>query len=145
MRPEYLWVRGDLEQGGNRPLVKALGIIVTLWREVEHQRGCRLETALAQVVNERVIVPGDPLRRPCIGEPHIVLLGVLPPAVEDPVGVRLVEQIVKPQTEARRNHAIRPDLGVLAVASLTTSCPLPREKVVDAAVGVGEGVCSITK
>src|SRR5213596_1811237 len=106
MRPEYLWVRGVLEQGGNRPLVKALGVIVALWREVEYQRGCSLETALAQVVNDRVIVPGDPLRRSCIGEPHIVLFGVLPPAVEDPVGVRLVELIVQPQTEARRNHAI---------------------------------------
>src|SRR6266581_6547005 len=144
MRPEYLWVRGVLEQGGNRPLVKALGVIVALWREVEYQRGCSLETALAQVVNDRVIVPGDPLRRSCIGEPHIVLFGVLPPAVEDPVGVRLVELIVQPQTEARRNHAIGPDLGVLAVASLTTSGPLPCEKVVNAAMRVGEGVCSIT-
>ena len=73
-----------------------------------------------------------------------MLLGVLPPAVEDPVGVRLVELIVQPQTEARRNHAIGPDLGVLTVASLTTSGPLPCEKVVNAAVRVGEGVCSIT-
>jgi len=73
-----------------------------------------------------------------------VLLGVLPPAVEDPVGVRLVEQIVQPQTEARASESIGPDLGVLAVASLQASGPLPRQKVVDAVMRVGEGVRAVT-
>ncbi len=137
------WV-GVLGHGGTRRIVEALGVIVVLWRQVEHQMACSRGTAQAQVVNERVIVPGGPLKRSCIGEPYIVLLGVLPPAVEDPVGVRLVEQIVQPQTEARASQSIRPDLGVLTVASLPAGGPLPRQKVVDAAVRVGEGVCSIT-
>jgi hypothetical protein len=136
------WV-GVLGHGGTRRLVEALGVIVVLWRQIEHQTACRRETALAQVVNERVIVPGGPLERSCIGEPYIVLLGVLPPAVEDPVGVRLVEQIVQPQTEACASQSIGPDLGILTVASLPAGGPLPCQEVVDAAVRVGEGVGAI--
>jgi hypothetical protein len=111
------WV-GVLGHGGTRRVIEALGVIVVLWRQIEHQMACSRGTAQAQVINERVIVPGGPLKRSCIGEPDIVLLGVLPPAVEDPVGVRLAEQIVQPQTEAGPSQSIRPDLGVLTVASL---------------------------
>ena len=73
-----------------------------------------------------------------------MLLGVLPPAVEDPVSVRLAEQIVQPQTEAGARQSIWPDLGVLTVASLPAGGPLPCQEVVDTVVRVGEGVGSIT-
>ena len=124
---------------GNRPLVQALGVLVVLWREEEHQSGCGRETALAQVVNDWVIVPAGPLGRSGLGQPDIVLLGVRPPTVEDPVSVRLEEQIVEPQTEACCNQSYGPDLGVLTMTSLPAGSPLPGQEVVDAAVRVAEG------
>ena len=135
---------GVLRQGETGGLVEALCVSVVLGRQVEHQTFCSRRTARAQVIKKRVIVPGGPLQWSGIRDLDIVLLGVRPPAVEDPVGVRLGEQIVQPQTEARASQSIRPDLGVLTVASLLAGGPLPCQQVVDAAVGVGEGVGSIT-
>src|SRR5262249_17907086 len=90
---------------------------VLLGRQVEHQTLCSRRTALAQVVNDRVIVPGGTLEWSGLGQLDIVLPCARPPAVEEPVGVRLVEEIVQPQTEARRSQTIRPDLGVLSSGS----------------------------
>jgi len=54
---------GILGQWGKRRNVEALGVVVALWRQKEHQTDHSRRAAPAEVVDDRVVVPGGPLER----------------------------------------------------------------------------------
>jgi Integrase core domain len=54
---------GILGQWGTRRNIEALGVVVVLWRQKEHQTDYSRRAALAEVLDDRVVVPGGPLER----------------------------------------------------------------------------------
>ena len=86
-----------------------------------------------------VVVEGDAFGALSV-EVEIRVSGVPPPLIERLEVRAPVQQIVEPQTEARSAQSVRPDLGVLAVATLGAREPLAMEMLGDPTVSPAEGV-----
>lgn len=153
---------GDLKQhrcatgvveGGDRPVTEhtverrrhvpsRLGDLASLRGEVPSGND-ETDRSLTDVFVDRRIVVEVEARRVTRIPRHVVISGVLPPAVECVVMAGLKKFVVEPQTEARATQSIGPYLSVLAVAAHLAIVPLRGQVRGHARMAPGECVVTV--
>lgn len=95
------------------------------------------------VVHLRVEVQGDFRRQFGAPEVQIRQASAVPPVPEHLMVIGPVAEVVELEAESGAGKAVRPDLGVLAMASLRMGAPLLRQVLSDPAVPPGKGVLTV--
>ena len=91
----------------------------------------------------RVEVQGDFRRQFGAPEVQIRQASAVPPVPEHLMVIGPVAEVVELEAESGAGKAVRPDLGVLAMASLRMGAPLLRQVLSDPAVPPGKGVLTV--
>ena len=120
-----------------------MGYVAALRRQIQRQPQVGSGVAGHRDTRDRVAiedrVDDAAVRVPC----QVVPLGHVEPLVKYPVTRARACSVTQLQTKARCTQAVRPDLGVLAVAALTSSGPLRLKRLIDRAMGVDPAALGI--
>ena len=142
--------RADLDAGVVPPqgvrgrLVQESGQLAILRQQQEGGPDAGAGAAVGLVVDDGVVVAGDPFQPAVAADAEEVLAGVLQPAFHRPVRRAAVDAAVQVHAEPGGGVAREPDLGVLALRSFGPLAILPFEKFGDAVLVPLEDLVAVT-